>query len=56
MEGHELYDSVDALDDVGDSQVLHSADTESEIAAAAAHAATVHCQTKIVSLLNCVLM
>ena len=55
MEGHELYDSVDALDDVGDSQVLHSADTESEIAAAA-HAATVHCQTKIVSLLDCVVM
>ena len=54
MEGHESYDSVDALDDVGDSQVLHSADTESEIAAA--HVATVHCLTKTVSLLDCVLV
>ena len=54
MEGHELHDSMDASDDVGDSQVLPSADTESEIAAA--HAATVHCLTKTVSLLDCVLV
>ena len=46
MEEHESYDSMDALDDVGDSQVSHNAesrtaDTESE-SIAAAHAAAVH--------------
>ena len=30
LEGHEMHDSIDALDDVGDSLVLHSADTKCE--------------------------
>ena len=40
MEGHKPHDSMDALDDVGSSQVSHSADMNLR-AIAAIHAATV---------------
>ena len=52
MEGHKSHNSTDALDDVGNSQVSHSADMNLR-AIAAAHAATVRLLRVLVGVLAC---